>query len=74
MLGNPLNSVVWLAAKLAEFGRSLKAGEIIMSGSFTRQFPIRPGDTISCAFSGIGAVKTSMTTHDPDPRVADAIR
>ncbi len=41
VLGNPLNSVVWLAAKLAEFGRSLKAGEIIMSGSFTRQFPIR---------------------------------
>ncbi|HEX3990954.1 MAG TPA: fumarylacetoacetate hydrolase family protein [Acetobacteraceae bacterium] len=62
VLGNPLNSVVWLAAKLGEFGRSLKAGEIIMSGSFTRQFPIRPGDSIRCEFSGIGAVETSMTT------------
>jgi len=62
VLGNPLNSVVWLAAKLAEFGRSLKAGEIIMSGSFTRQFPIRPGDGIRCEFSGVGAVETSMTT------------
>lgn len=62
VLGNPLNSVVWLSAKLAEFGRSLKAGEIIMSGSFTRQFPIRPGDTIRCAFSGIGSVETSMTS------------
>ena len=61
VLGHPLNSVVWLAAKLAEFGRSLKAGEIIMSGSFTRQFPIRPGDRIRCEFSGIGAVETSMT-------------
>jgi len=61
VLGNPLNSVVWLSAKLAEFGRSLKAGEIIMSGSFTRQFPIRPGDTIRCEFSGIGTVETSMT-------------
>ncbi len=61
VLGNPLNSVVWLAAKLAEFGRFLKAGEIIMSGSFTRQFPIRPGDSIRCEFSGIGAVETSMT-------------
>jgi 2-keto-4-pentenoate hydratase len=61
VLGNPLNSVVWLAAKLAEFGRSLKAGEIIMSGSFTRQFPIRPGDKIRCEFTGIGAVETSMT-------------
>jgi 2-keto-4-pentenoate hydratase len=61
VLGNPLNSLVWLAAKLAEFGRTLKAGEIIMSGSFTRQFPIRPGDGIRCEFSGIGAVETSMT-------------
>ncbi len=61
VLGDPLNSVLWLAAKLAEHGRSLKAGEIIMSGSFTRQFPIRPGDTIRCDFSGIGTVATSMT-------------
>jgi 2-keto-4-pentenoate hydratase len=61
VLGNPLNSVVWLAAKLGEFGRSLKAGEIIMSGSFTRQFPINPGDTIRAEFSGIGTVETSMT-------------
>jgi 2-keto-4-pentenoate hydratase len=61
VLGNPLNSVVWLAAKLAEFGRSLKAGDIIMSGSFTRQFPINPGDKIRADFSGVGVVETSMT-------------
>jgi 2-keto-4-pentenoate hydratase len=61
VLGNPLNSVVWLAAKLVEFGRSLKAGEIIMTGSFTRQFPINPGDSIRCEFSGVGTVETSMT-------------
>jgi 2-keto-4-pentenoate hydratase len=60
VLGNPLHSLVWLAAKLAEFGRSLKAGDIVMSGSFTRQFPIRPGDSIRCEFSGVGAVETSM--------------
>jgi 2-keto-4-pentenoate hydratase len=61
VLGNPLNSVVWLATKLAEYGRSLKAGEIIMSGSFTRQFPINPGDTIRAEFSGVGSVETRMT-------------
>ena len=61
VLGDPLNSVIWLAAKLAEFGRSLRAGEIIMSGSFTRQFPIHPGDTIRAEFSGIGDVATGMT-------------
>jgi 2-keto-4-pentenoate hydratase len=62
VLGNPLNSLIWLSAKLAEFGRGLKAGEIVMSGSFTRQFPIKPGDSIRAEFSGVGVVETSMTT------------
>ena len=60
VLGDPLNSLVWLAAKLAEFGRGLKAGEIVMSGSFTRQFPLRPGDKVRCEFSGVGAVETAV--------------
>jgi 2-keto-4-pentenoate hydratase len=60
VLGNPLNSVVWLAGKLVEYGRSLKAGEIIMTGSFTRQFPIAPGDRIRTEFAGVGAVETGM--------------
>ena len=54
VLGNPLNSVVWLARKLTEFGRGIEAGEIIMSGSFTRQFPIAPGDRVEVDFAGVG--------------------
>jgi len=61
VLGNPLNSIVWLAAKLGAYGRHLKAGEIVMTGSFTRQFPIIPGDRIETVFSGLGAVGTSMS-------------
>ncbi len=61
VLGSPINSLVWLSGKLAAFGRHLKAGEIVMSGSFTRQFPINPGDKIRTEFSGVGAVETSMT-------------
>ena len=61
VLGNPLHSIVWLASKLGAFGRGLKAGEIVMTGSFTRQFPIAPGDRIETVFSGIGAVATAMS-------------
>ena len=61
VLGNPLHSVVWLAKKLAEFGRHIAAGDIIMTGSFTRQFPLAPGDRVHVRFSGIGDVETSMT-------------
>jgi 2-keto-4-pentenoate hydratase len=61
VLGNPLNSIVWLAAKLGAYGRGLKAGEIVMTGSFTRQFPITPGDTIETVFSGLGPVAAAMS-------------
>jgi 2-keto-4-pentenoate hydratase len=60
VLGNPLNSVIWLARKLREFGRGIQAGDLIMSGSFTRQFPIAPGDRVAVDFAGIGTVQTSM--------------
>ena len=61
VLGNPLHSIVWLAGKLSAFGRGLKAGEIVMTGSFTRQFPINPGDRIETVVTGIGAVGTGMS-------------
>jgi 2-keto-4-pentenoate hydratase len=60
VLGSPLNSVVWLAQKLQAFGRSIQAGEIIMSGSFTRQFPIEAGDRVEVEFAGVGQVAVGM--------------
>jgi 2-keto-4-pentenoate hydratase len=61
VLGNPFNSVLWLARKLAEFGRQIGAGDIIMSGSFTRQFPISAGDRVEVDFAGVGDVRIGMT-------------
>ena len=57
VLGSPINSVVWLARKLATFGHGLHPGNLIMSGSFTRQYSIAKGDRIRAAFSGLGAVE-----------------
>ena len=59
VLGHPYNSVTWLAAKLAQFGERVKAGDWIMSGSFTRQFPLAKGDRIEAVFAGIGTVTAS---------------
>lgn len=61
VLGHPYNSVAWLAAKLAQFGERVKAGDWIMSGSFTRQFPLGPGDRIEANFAGIGTVAASVS-------------
>ncbi len=60
VLGNPLNSVQWLAGKLGQYGRSLRPGDIVMTGSFVRQFPLSPGDVAIAEFSGIGRVEVSI--------------
>ena len=57
VLDNPLNSLLWLARKLGEYGRSLRAGEVVMTGSLVRQFPLAPGDRARAQFSGIGTVE-----------------
>jgi 2-keto-4-pentenoate hydratase len=55
--GHPVAAVAWLARKLAEFGRWIEPGHRIMSGSFTRQYPIGPGDRIETHFTPFGAVR-----------------
>ena len=57
VLDNPVNSLVWLAAKLNETGRTLEAGTVVMSGSFTKQYSIEQGDIVRTEFEGIGAVE-----------------
>ena len=61
VLDNPLNSVLWLARKLGEYGRCLRPNDIIMTGSFVRQFPLAPGDVAVADFSGIGRVETGIS-------------
>jgi 2-keto-4-pentenoate hydratase len=51
-----LLSVQWLADKLAQFGRAIEPGALIMSGSFTRQYPIARGDAVESRFAPFGTV------------------
>jgi 2-keto-4-pentenoate hydratase len=60
VLGHPFNSVAWLAKKLADFGEKLRAGDYIMTGSFTRQFPLAAGDLVETEFEGLGKVAASF--------------
>ena len=58
--GHPVRAVAWLANKLATFGRRLEAGHRIMSGSFTKQYPIARGDRIETRFTPFGAVRAAF--------------
>jgi 2-oxo-hept-3-ene-1,7-dioate hydratase len=56
VLGHPANAIAWLANKLAAHGATIKAGEILLSGSFIRVVPARPGDTFHADFGPLGSV------------------
>lgn len=54
VMGNPINSVAWLARKLDEFGVHMEAGHAILSGSFIRARTIGVGDAVVADFGPLG--------------------
>ena len=56
VLGHPANGVVWLANKLAQHGEGLKAGEIVLGGSFTRPVACAAGDTFHADYGTLGSI------------------
>jgi 2-keto-4-pentenoate hydratase len=61
VLGHPAAAVAWLANKLAEFGTSLEAGQLVLPGAMCAAVPIGQGDTFRAAFDGLGDIAISFT-------------
>lgn len=55
-LGNPARCVAWLANKLAAFGASLRAGDVVLPGAVHRMVDVAPGDVFRADFAHLGAV------------------
>ncbi|MFG6150272.1 2-keto-4-pentenoate hydratase [Halobacillus sp. B23F22_1] len=60
-LGDPVKCVAWLANKLAGYGITLKAGEIILSGALSAAMAAEPGDHFCAKFAELGEVHVSFT-------------
>lgn len=56
VLGHPAEGVAWLANKLHRHGEVLHAGEIVLSGSFTRPVWVGAGDEVVVEFGPLGEV------------------
>ena len=52
--GSPVNAVAWLANTLGRLGISLKAGDVILSGSQSPLVPVVAGDSLYCTVGGLG--------------------
>lgn len=57
VLGHPARGIIWLARRIAPFGMKLNAGEMILSGSFTRPVICRPRDQFVADYGALGKIK-----------------
>jgi len=56
VMGNPLNSLAWIANHLGSRGLGLRAGDVVMSGSVSKILSARAGDTVRATFTRLGSV------------------
>jgi len=56
VLNHPATGVAWLANKIARYDEQLQAGDVVLSGSFTRPTPAVAGDTLHADYGPLGAI------------------
>lgn len=63
VMGNPAAGVAWLANRMCEVDMPLKAGEIVLSGSFIGAEYAHPGDYFRATFSKLGDVSIMLESE-----------
>lgn len=60
VLGHPHNALAWLANHLAAAGKTLRAGEIVLTGSLVKTVWLKAGDRVTMDLSGLGEVHVTF--------------
>jgi 2-oxo-hept-3-ene-1,7-dioate hydratase len=60
VLDDPVTGVVWLVQRLARYGQGLKAGDVVLSGSFIRAIESPPGSRFEADFGPFGQVRIAF--------------
>jgi 2-oxo-hept-3-ene-1,7-dioate hydratase len=56
VLDHPANGVAWLANKIASYDEELRAGDLVLSGSFTRPTTAERADVLHADFGSLGTI------------------
>jgi 2-oxo-hept-3-ene-1,7-dioate hydratase len=60
VLDDPVTGILWLVHRLAAYGQGLKAGDIVLSGSFVRAIEAQPGSRFEADFGAFGQVSINF--------------
>jgi 2-keto-4-pentenoate hydratase len=60
VLGHPHNALAWLANHLADEGKGLHAGQIVLTGSLVKTLWLSAGDSVRMELDGLGTVEAKF--------------
>ena len=60
VIGHPANAVAMLANSLAEKGEEVPAGSFIMTGALTAAQAVKPGDSVTVSYQGLGSISARV--------------
>jgi len=60
VLGHPHNALAWLANHLADEGKGLHAGQIVLTGSLVKTVWLDAGDSVKMELDGLGTVEVKF--------------
>lgn len=69
--GGPLGSVIRLAEHLAQFGRNLQRGQLILTGSPLPLYPVREEDRIEVRCEKLGVIVTATVSRGSRHHIGD---
>ena len=60
VLNDAVMGIVWLSNRLEAYGQTIRAGDVVLSGSFIRPVEARPGDSFHADFGSFGNVSIDL--------------
>jgi len=60
VLGDPRKALTWLVNELSQLNITLRAGQVVTTGTCLVPLPIATGDRVTCDFGSLGSVEVSF--------------